>query len=199
MDSNVGPRGEQHSGLHRRAASEGCDQPKDVTNQRRSRIVELLSQKKGAVNGTELAQTLSVSRQVIVQDIALLRACGVEIIATPQGYILVPATTSLNYRKTIACRHDKNNIKEELTTIVDEGGMVRDVIIEHAIYGQICGNIMISSRREIEEFMKKIEADDAKPLSDLTLGVHLHTIECKNEETMNRIEQELDKKGLLLK
>ncbi|MBZ4647103.1 MAG: transcription repressor NadR [Clostridia bacterium] len=165
---------------------------------RREKIIEILSKRQAAVSGSELALMLDVSRQVIVQDIALLRAGGTEIIATPQGYLLL-GETSQRFRKTIASKHDKGSIRDELTTIVDEGGTVLDVIVEHSIYGQISGNIMVSSRREVDEFMNKINRSDIKPLSDLTGGIHLHTIQCKDEATMKRIEDVLLGKGYLLK
>ncbi|MDK2801202.1 MAG: uncharacterized protein PWP27_2155 [Clostridiales bacterium] len=165
---------------------------------RRKKIVEILKNEQTAVRGSELASIFNVSRQVIVQDIALLRAAGNEIIATPQGYVLLSKTQN-KYRKTIVSKHGKDEIKDELITIVDEGGTILDVIVEHNIYGQISGNIMVSSRRDVDEFMKKINEDDTKPLSALTGGIHLHTIECKDEETMRRIENALFKKGYLLK
>jgi transcriptional regulator of NAD metabolism len=164
---------------------------------RREKIVEILIKNKNAVSGSDLASMLNVSRQVIVQDIALLRAAGTGVIATPQGYVLI-SPFSHKLRKTIACRHRKENIRDELTTIVDEGGTILDVIVEHSIYGQISGNIMVSSRRDIDEFIKKIDNRNIKPLSDLTGGIHLHTIEYRNEEDINRIEKALLEKRYLL-
>lgn len=165
---------------------------------RREKILNILIEKKGAVSGSELAMRLNVSRQIIVQDIALLRAAGNDIIATPQGYLIISNITK-RYRKEIVSKHNKDQIRDELTTIVDEGGTVLDVIIEHNIYGQICGNIMVASRRDVNKFIEKISNEDTEPLSHLTHGLHLHTIECKDEQTMERIEQLLFKKGYLLK
>jgi len=166
--------------------------------ERREKIIEILLSKRKAVNGSELAEMLNVSRQVIVQDIALLRAAGSNIIATPQGYLILSKEKG-NIRKTIVSKHDKRDIRDELTTIVDEGGTILDVIVEHNIYGQICGNIMVSSRRDVDNFMEKINRKDTQPLCSLTDGIHLHTIECKDEETMGRIEQALFEKGYLIK
>ena len=166
--------------------------------ERRNQIHAFLSSSQRAVSGSKLASMLEVRRQVIVQDIALLRAAGHDIIATPQGYLLF-SKADQGYRKTIACKHDKDGIRDELTTIVDEGGTIIDVIVEHRLYGQICGNIMVSSRRDVDNFINKIEQDHVKPLSNLTDGVHLHTIEAKNEDIMAKIEQALLKKNYLLK
>lgn len=165
--------------------------------QRRQQILKFLQDIQSPFSGSTLASKLGVSRQVIVQDIALLRAEGKEIIATPQGYImLLPKNNTLS--KTIACCHNKEDIKDELTTIVDEGGTIIDVIVEHSIYGQISGNVMVSSRRDVDEFIKKIHKSDTKPLSDLTHGVHLHTIQVKDEQSIVQIEKELKGKGYLL-
>ena len=165
--------------------------------QRRQQILSLLEHNQFPISGSELAAKLSVSRQIIVQDIALLRAEGKKIIATPQGYIIL-ATKKNTLSKTIACSHDKKSIKDELTTIVDEGGTIIDVIVEHSIYGQISGNVMVSSRRDVDDFVEKIDKSDTKPLSDLTYGVHLHTIQAKNRQTIAQIEKELKKKGYLV-
>jgi len=165
--------------------------------ERRNKILEILSQRDSPISGSKLAEMVKVSRQVIVQDIALLRAAGSNIIATPQGYFMILKDEE-NVRKTIVSKHDKSDIRDELTTIVDEGGTVVDVIVEHSIYGQICGNIMVRSRRDVDNFMEKINQKGTKPLSNLTDGIHLHTIECKDEETMSRIENALRKKGYLV-
>jgi len=165
--------------------------------ERRNKILEILSQRDSPISGSKLAEMVKVSRQVIVKDIALLRAAGSNIIATPQGYFMILKDEE-NVRKTIVSKHDKSDIRDELTTIVDEGGTVVDVIVEHSIYGQICGNIMVRSRRDVDNFMEKINQKGTKPLSNLTDGIHLHTIECKDEETMSRIENALRKKGYLV-
>ncbi|NLY42826.1 MAG: transcription repressor NadR [Clostridiaceae bacterium] len=168
------------------------------TVQRRNKITEILEEEPIAISGSQLASMLGVSRQVIVQDIAVLRAAGVDIIATPQGYMLNRLEKG-GFRKTIVSKHEKEHIRDELITIVDEGGTVIDVIVEHSIYGQICGNIMVSSRRDVDDFIDKICKEDVKPLCDLTGGIHLHTIECKNEEVMARIEEKLFQKGYLIR
>lgn len=166
--------------------------------ERRKKIIKILSKKQSPISGSELASILNVSRQIIVQDIALLRAEGNEIIATPQGYLNY-SRISKRYKKTIVSKHTKDNIKDELMIIIEEGGTILDVIIEHDIYGQISGNIMVSSKREVEEFLDKINSENVKPLSILTSGIHLHTIEYKYPEQIEIIEKRLFEKGYLLK
>ena len=151
------------------------------------------------IKGTELAEKFGVSRQVIVQDIALLRAKGEDILATPQGYIVLKKEKAANIVRTIACKHTGyKEIEDELTTVVDMGGKVLDVIVEHPLYGEIKSPLMISSRLDVEEFMKNLKATNAEPLSSLTDGVHIHSIEAKNEETLKKIKAGLEEKGYLI-
>lgn len=169
-----------------------------LPNVRRNKIIELLEESNNPISGSELSLKLDVSRQVIVQDIAILRAEGYKITATSQGYVL--DTEVLNStRKVIASNHDKDDIEDELNTIVDMGGTIIDVIVEHNLYGQLSANLMVSSRREVKKFVEKIKDKKTKPLCALTDGVHLHTIEAKNEEIIKDIEDKLFEKGYLLR
>jgi hypothetical protein len=166
---------------------------------RRKEILEILKQGKGPIKGTDLADRLGVTRQVIVQDIAILRAAGEDIIATPRGYIFINPVQTDAITRTIVCRHHTHEeIEQELTTIVDLGGSIIDVIIEHPVYGEKRGVLMISSRQDVRDFMKSIENECAQPLSSLTGGVHLHTIQVKNEESFKRIREELMKRDFLI-
>ncbi len=170
-----------------------------ISSERREKIRELLGLAKGPVKGMDLAEEYGVTRQVIVQDIAILRAAGENIIATPRGYILIKPASTDAITKTIACKHHTHQeIEEELTTIVDFGGSIIDVIIEHPVYGEKRGLLMISSRQDVRDFMKSIKNESAQPLSSLTGGVHLHTIQVRNEESYKRIREELKQKSLLI-
>ncbi|UMZ74842.1 transcription repressor NadR [Natranaerofaba carboxydovora] len=165
---------------------------------RREKILEHLSGKT-PITGSKLGDMLGVSRQVIVQDIAILRAGGHEIISTPQGYLLKSDEEKTKELKfTIASKHDREGIRDELTTIVDLGGKVIDVIVEHPIYGEISGYLMIGSRRDVEEFLSNLSKSKAEPLSYLTGGVHLHTIEVSKEEIAEEIKNALKNKGFLI-
>ncbi|MBM7624966.1 transcription repressor NadR [Sporohalobacter salinus] len=166
-------------------------------SQRRKEILNLLSAKEKPIIGSKLAEEFGVSRQVIVQDIALLRAEGAEILATSQGYIMSEQSNQMVMR-TIACKHDGSEIKDELETVIKYGGRVKDVIVEHPIYGELKGFLMIQSKEDLKTFMKKSNQDSVKPLLTLTEGVHLHTIEALNEEVLTLIEEKLREKGYLL-
>lgn len=167
------------------------------SEQRRARLWELLQQRRSPVTGGELASLLQVSRQIIVQDVALLRAQGKSIIATPRGYLAVTDDKSVRPRRTVAVKHsgDLAVIERELNAIVDEGGQVIDVIVEHPVYGELRGVLMLQSRRDVQEFLNKMRATGAEPLSSLTDGVHLHTIEAESIDVLDRIEQVLDQLG----
>lgn len=168
------------------------------TQERRAFLLAKLQAADKPLTGTALARELGVSRQIIVGDIAIIRASGVEIYATPQGY-MIPAVVSPAVSFTIACRHKHDNLEKELAIIIDNGGKVRDVIVEHPLYGEIKANLMLSSRRELDEFLARLTESGAQPLSVVTSGVHLHTIEVPNEKVLANIEQELRNEGILFK
>lgn len=167
-------------------------------NERRERILALLHEGDRPISASVLAEKMHVSRQVIVGDIALLRASNCAILATPRGYILHQDRADDEFLYTIACRHDSTEgLADELYTIVDNGGEVVDVIVEHPLYGQIAGKLHIASRFDVENFLQKLSGHAAAPLCDLTGGVHLHTLRCPSQEIFDRIVTRLREKGLL--
>lgn len=167
---------------------------------RRKMILEILHSEQQPVSGTELAGRLGVSRQVIVQDIALLRATDKNILSTNKGYILFVEKQEIGRkRRTYKVKHKDEAILDELNTIVDNGGKIRDVVVEHEIYGQIAADLIINSRADAEAFVKKVEEYRTSPLCSLTGGVHFHTVEADTEEILDRIENELYKKSYLMK
>ncbi len=166
--------------------------------ERRDKIASLLKQSRQAITGMALARELGVSRQVIVGDIAILRAAGIDIYATPQGYVILPATTPTAVTAKVACRHGSERIEEELAAIIDNGGKVLDVRVEHPVYGEIKANLMLASRRELAEFLHKLSESKAVPLSLVTSGVHLHTVEAPSSEVMQKIAADLRRLGILL-
>lgn len=163
---------------------------------RRQAILDRLRTADRPVSASALAAGLNVSRQIIVGDIALLRAGGAEISATPRGYVLPRATDGIT--RTIACRHTLAQTGQELDILVDNGCTVLDVIVEHPVYGQLTGQLQISSRYDVEQFLARIRDSDAAPLSMLTGGLHLHTLCCPNEDTYTRACAALKAAGLLL-
>lgn len=166
------------------------------TDERREKIIEILKGRKEPVSASSLAETLSVSRQIIVGDVAILRAENHDIEATPRGYIL-NSKYDFPYTGIIACRHGKEETEEELNTIVDFGGTCIDVSVDHPFFGEITGNLSIKSRYDVSVFLKHLERD-SKPLSSLSYdGVHLHRIGCPDKETFERIVSSLDEKGII--
>ncbi|MGL5330501.1 MAG: transcription repressor NadR [Peptostreptococcaceae bacterium] len=164
---------------------------------RRKEIINILKNTNKAISGGTLADELKVSRQLIVGDIALLRASGIEIISTPKGYVLDNKDDKEYINKIIVCRHDKELIEDELNLIVDEGASILNVMVEHSVYGQIIGDLHISSRRDVKEFIKKLSSKDIEPLAKLTDGVHLHTIKYRDEKTLDNVMKVLKEKGYL--
>jgi hypothetical protein len=150
------------------------------------------------VRGSELAERFAVSRQCVVQDIAILRAGGTEIVATPRGYRL-PDASKLAHREILACNHPSERTEEELQILVDHGVRVLDVIVEHPLYGELRGSLMIESRADVEDFLQQMRAKKASLLSALTGGVHLHTVEANRPEIVARAKTKLREKGFLLK
>ena len=144
-----------------------------------------------------MAREFAVSRQIIVGDIALLRAGGVDIAATPRGYVLPRESAALI--RTVACVHDREGMARELEIMVDNGCQVVDVVVEHPIYGQLTGQLHLSSRYDVQEFSRSISESSAKPLSDLTGGIHLHTLRCPSEAAFQRVRSALEAEGFLLK
>jgi transcriptional regulator of NAD metabolism len=165
--------------------------------ERRNFINKFLHKSQEPLTGEMLAQNLGVTRQIIVKDIAILRASGIGIIATPKGYIL-SAEKKANIKKVLALSHKPEEIKDELETIVKFGGIIEDVIIEHKLYGEIRGVLLIKTLYDIQNFMNKLEKYEAEPLSTLTGGVHLHTIIAQNKEDLDNIISELKNKKYLI-
>ena len=166
--------------------------------ERREKIINTLKDAGQPVTGTALAKELGVSRQVIVGDIAILRAAGADIYATPQGYIVFTSAAPMAVKTKLACRHDRGRMEEELAVIIDNGGRVLDVSVEHPVYGEIRANLMLASRRDLSEFLEKSAISGAAPLSVVTGGVHLHTVEAPSTEIIDKIRYELKAIGILL-
>ena len=163
---------------------------------RREKIAKRLEQAEGPVSATALAKEFCVSRQIIVGDVALLRAAGLDIAATPRGYVLPAGVGGLRF--TVATSHAGDRMEAELNAIVDQGGIVLDVIVEHPIYGQITAPLRLSSRYEVGQFIERCQKESAVPLSLLTDGVHLHTVVCQDAACEQRVKDALRELGILL-
>ncbi|MDD6716889.1 MAG: transcription repressor NadR [Firmicutes bacterium] len=165
------------------------------SDERRASLLADLTGAGGPVSASKLAARYNVSRQIIVGDIALLRASGEDITATPRGYIL--KLTPGGIIRRLACVHTPEQMEDELNIMVDNGITVENVIVEHPVYGQLTGQLHLSSRYDVQQFMRKLEGTSAAPLSDLTGGVHLHTLLCSDEAAFARVKDALAAKGYL--
>ena len=163
--------------------------------ERKVEILNRIQNSRDPISATSLAKELGVSRQIIVGDIALLRAEGHDILSTFRGYTLERALE--RYEMKIVCNHLFDMTQKELEIIVDEGGVVEDVIILHPIYGELRGILDIKSRRDIRNFIEKCEDHPKYLLSALTDGIHLHTISADSMEILERIKVLLEKENIL--
>ncbi|MBO5208930.1 MAG: transcription repressor NadR [Lachnospiraceae bacterium] len=165
---------------------------------RRKKIIEILQQESRPISGSEIAKRVGVSRQVIVQDIALLRTSYENIFSTNRGYLLYERDSKPECaRRVVKVKHQKEDIVRELDIVVDAGGQVINVIVEHEIYGPLTGDLMVRNRADVRNFMRRVEEYQTKPLTDLTGGVHFHTIEAENEETLDEIVKQWKEAGFL--
>lgn len=156
---------------------------------RRDKILEILQKEKEPVSGSELAKLTGVSRQVIVQDITLLRT-AYPIIATAKGYLMY-SVSERKPRRTFCVKHSVEETKNELLTIVDLGGKILDVMVEHDIYGEIRADLMLSRRKDVEEFCSRLKKSKSGPLNVIGSGIHYHTVEAENEEILEEIAKSL--------
>ncbi|MBR5429229.1 MAG: transcription repressor NadR [Firmicutes bacterium] len=165
--------------------------------QRRRRLLEILQEKSEYLNSTRLSAQLGVSRQIIVSDVAILRERGWNIISTPRGYLL-DERADWGYCGTVVCRHDGEGVRQEFYIVVDNGGTVIDIAVEHPIYGQITAALDIRSRYDADLFIDRCRQSQAVLLSSLTDGVHLHRIGVHHKEDFLRIRDALQQAGLLV-
>ena len=165
-------------------------------SERRQGLLQLLSGTQTPLSGTALAKHFDVSRQVIVQDIALLRANGLDIFSTNRGYLMQGQTETTRVFKV---QHEDDEVEKELTTIVDLGGTVEDVFVYHKVYGVLRAEMNIKSRMDIRNYMEEIHSGKSSLLKNVTSGYHYHTVRAERVEILDMIQEELQKKGLLAK
>lgn len=164
-------------------------------SERRDNLIKQMKESKTPVSGQKLAEIFGVSRQVIVQDIALIRAAGHDVISTNRGYVLnAPQMVSRVFK---VC-HTDEMLEEELCAIVDLGGCVENVMVQHEVYGQLEAELGLNSRRKIMEFVNEISSGQSSPLKNLTSDYHAHTITADSEATLDLIEDMLREKGILI-
>ena len=165
--------------------------------QRRKGILKKLKACNEPVSANVFADMFSVTRQIIVADIALLRAAGYPIRAEHKGYVLEKVEKNEITRR-IVVKHGGDEVKSELYAVVDNGARIVDVIVEHSIYGKLSAELNLSSRYDVDKFLQKVADAGATPLSDLTEGVHIHTISLKDAESFDRIVEQLNELKILV-
>ena len=162
---------------------------------RRAEIVRQIKESKAPVSGQRMALAYGASRQVIVQDIALLRASGYDIISTNRGYLLnAPRTVSRIFK----VQHTDEQLEEELCCIVDLGACVENVMVNHRVYGHMEAPLGINSRRKVAEFLEDIRSGKSSPLKNITSNYHYHNVSADSEETLDMVEQALSEKKFLI-
>ena len=164
--------------------------------ERRGKIIQALKNSDKAVSATTLAKEFDVSRQVIVQDVALLRANGKNIFSTNRGYLIQEDEETTRVFKV---QHEDDEVEKELTTIVDLGGTVEDVFVYHKVYGVLRAEMNIKSRMDIRNYMEEIRSGKSSLLKNVTSGYHYHTVRAERVEILDMNQEELQKKGLLAK
>lgn len=163
--------------------------------ERRKKIIEILRQASGPLSGGAIGEQTGVSRQVVVQDIALLRTQGVSIIATAKGYLLQDANKVVRLFKVC---HTEEQTEDELLTIIDIGGCVEDVTVNHRVYGKMSAILNVKSRRDVKLFMEDMTSGKSTPLMNVTSGYHFHQVTAEQEEVLDEIEEALTAKGYLV-
>ncbi|MEW9500557.1 transcription repressor NadR [Jeotgalibacillus marinus] len=166
---------------------------------RRQNILHTLRDSQSPITGNELAQQMNVSRQVIVSDVTLLKAKQEPILATSQGYLYMPSNPTTKVSRKIVCRHTPEQSEQEMTMIVQEGATIKNVSIEHPVYGDLTASLMVHSINDVNDFIQKIKSTESSFLSELTAGVHLHEIEADKESILQRVEEKLFHAGILVK
>ena len=150
------------------------------TAERRGEILKILHNADAPVAARELAGKFGVSRQVIVQDLAVIRASTPGILSTTKGYVI-----------------QQDKAAEELNLIVDCGGHVKNISISHRVYGRVSAEMDIRSRQDVSEFVQALQNSRSTVLSNATSGYHYHLVEAASEERLDLIEEQLKKAGFL--
>lgn len=164
-------------------------------HERRAEILSLIGNSGSPVAANFLSEKYSVSRQVIVQDIAILRAQGYGVISTNRGYVL---DAGLRAERVFKCRHTLQELVDESEVIISRGGKVEDISVHHRVYGKISARLELTTLRHAEELYRSLVSGASKPLMSVTDGYHYHTVSGENEQTLDNIEKALREKGYLI-
>ncbi|KRM54942.1 transcription repressor NadR [Lacticaseibacillus sharpeae] len=166
-----------------------------MTNHRQTQIKAQLMAADTPVSATTLAKKYNVSRQTIVGDVALMRALGEKIIATPRGYEYERPSKN---EALLVCKHLPVDAADEMRRIVHNGGVIKDVIVDHPLYGQLRGTLLVRTDADINMFTAKMKLNKGRMLSELTGGVHMHTVAYDQQEDLTAIKAALRDAGYLV-
>lgn len=163
---------------------------------RQDALLNILQNATSPVPGSKLAEDLGVTRPVIVQDIAMLRATNIDIISTNRGYVLQEPASTTRVFKTF---HTDEELEEEFQIIIDLGGRIKDVFVYHKAYGVLRATLNIRSRFDIKKYLESISSGKSNSLENVTSGFHYHTVDADTEEQLDMIEEALRERGFLAK
>ena len=162
--------------------------------ERRREMAALLAATKEPITGDMLAARFHVSRQIIVKDIAALKEQGFEIYPTHYGYLLKKSPLA---ERVFQLKHTTGQTEEELSTIIEAGGTIVDVFVNHRVYGKISAPLHVFSKEHVKQFIQNLNEEKSLELMNITGGLHCHTVRAESEEILDKIEQELTKKGFI--
>ena len=162
-----------------------------TTAERRAAILQQLAHAGAPIAARTLATHYGVSRQVIVQDLAVIRASHPGIISTARGYVLEQPDQPAGCTREFKVRHTPDRTGQELNLIVDCGGRVKNISISHRVYGRITAEMDIRSRQDVREFLQSFEDSSSTVLSTATDGYHYHLVEAATPDRLSLIEKEL--------
>lgn len=146
------------------------------------------------MTGSKLSSLLGVSRQAIVNDIAILRASGEAVVGGPHGYRLGRVSGLL---EIIHCNHPPERGREELEILLDRGIAVLDVGVNHSVFGEVRASVVVETRADIERHAAAIAEAGEAPLSVITGGRHSHTVRAPNQDALDAAKRELRERGIL--
>ncbi|MBR1419931.1 MAG: transcription repressor NadR [Selenomonadaceae bacterium] len=170
-----------------------------TTAERRTELFHRLQKETKPVSGTELGKLFNVSRQIIVGDIGILRARGIQVTSTPRGYILDEQMHKVGTLTTLTCvAKDLKALEKEITTVVELEGGIRDILIKHPVYGEIRQELSIRSMSDVQRYIEKLKDSDCKPLESLTNGKHYCTVDANDVEAMDAIKKALTDAKILV-
>lgn len=162
--------------------------------ERRKSIVNLLLSEDRPLSGGELSEKCGVSRQIIVQDISVLKGLGYDILSTHNGYILQKSPLK---ERVFKVKHSTEETEDELNIIIDLGGTVVDVFVWHKVYGKVSAPLNIFSHLQVKQFIEGVRTGKSTELMNITGGYHYHTVRAEKEEILDRIEAALNRKGFI--